>query len=86
MEPKEAFSKPPDSVLGRYLNAYAGVLWLRRRGDTHHKWAERRREILRLRVANENREARFSEEVSRHSAQNDREPRPAPFGGKSVYS
>jgi hypothetical protein len=30
MEPKEAFSKAPDSAyLGRYLNAYAGVLWLR---------------------------------------------------------
>jgi hypothetical protein len=59
MELKEAFSKAPDSVLGRYLNAYAGVLWLSGRGDAHHRWAERRRGILRLRVANENREARF---------------------------
>jgi hypothetical protein len=61
---KEAFSEAPDSAnLGRYLNAHAGVLWLRRRGDAHHRWAERRREILRLRVPTGNPKARFPEEL-----------------------
>jgi len=86
MELKEAFSKAPDSAnLGRYLNAHAGVLWLRGaatrttggpRGEERFFDFVSRPEILR----------RDFQRNSGHSAQNDREPRPAPFGGDSVYS
>src|SRR4029077_19824032 len=55
MEPKGAFSKP-----------FCGCGRARSTGGPREH-----REILRLRVANENREARFSQEMSRRSAQND---------------